>query len=107
MDLVEKVKANIGKAALVAAIPVIMSGCIEPAGRIHVRIPMGYVFCENPHYHGGKKDCHPSNGPHTHGQKKKNDHGHKYHGHKQGHGHKHQGYHHGHKKHKHRIRVHW
>lgn len=105
MSLVEKVKANIGKAALVAAIPIIVGGCIEPRGvgfafktpPVHYQV----VHCKNPHYHGNKLDCHPSNGPHSHGQKQRYHHGHKKHGHKHN-------YHHGHKHgHKHRIRIRW
>ncbi len=112
MSLVEKVKANIGKAALVAAIPVIMGGCLPV--RVHVPTPVSYVVSVGNgrcHKHGNYKHCHGTHGPHSHGHKKKYHHGHKYHGHKHGyhhgHGHKHghkHGYHHGHK---HRIRIRW
>jgi len=53
MDLVEKIKANIGKAALLAAIPVIMSGCVvRPHYGVRVKVPPIRFQV------GPKKNCH-------------------------------------------------
>jgi hypothetical protein len=50
MSLVNKVKANIGKAALLAVIPVMVSGCA-------IEFFEARSYCPNRHSHGNEVHC--------------------------------------------------
>jgi len=92
MSLVDKIKANIGKAALVAAIPVIMSGCVvRPHYGVRVRVPpvrFKVHHEKNCHYHKRKDVYHCG---HTHKKNKQ-----EYQKPNNGHGHKNRYHHHPH-----------
>ena len=70
MDLVEKVKTNLGKVALVVAIPALMAGCggdfkASFGGQAGFR----YSQKKECHYHANEKHCHPHDGWHEHNGK--------------------------------------